>query len=55
MMACMKHFIGYGACMGGRDYGEAEMSYQTLYDNYLPPFQAGIDAGAASVMTAFIP
>lgn len=53
VMACMKHFIGYGACMGGRDYGEAEMSYQTLYDTYLPPFQAGIDAGAASVMTAF--
>ncbi len=53
VMACMKHFIGYGACMGGRDYGEAEMSNQTLYDTYLPPFQAGIDAGVASVMTAF--
>ncbi len=53
VMACVKHFIGYGACMGGRDYGEVEMSYQTLYDTYLPPFQAGIDAGAASVMTAF--
>lgn len=53
VMACMKHFVGYGACMGGRDYGEVEMSYQTLYDTYLPPFQAGIDAGVASVMTAF--
>ncbi len=53
ILACMKHFIGYGACIGGRDYNEVDMSPQTLYDIYLPPFQAGIDAGAATVMSAF--
>ena len=53
LLACMKHFIGYGAATGGRDYNEVEMSQQTLYDVYLPPFQAGIDAGAATVMCAF--
>ena len=52
-MACMKHFVGYGACIGGRDYNSADMSTQTLYDVYLPSFQAGIDAGAATVMSAF--
>lgn len=51
--ACMKHFIAYGACIGGRDYNTADMSMQTLHDVYLPPFKAGIDAGAATVMSAF--
>ena len=49
----MKHFIGYGAAIGGRDYNSAEISDQHLHDVYLPPFAAGIDAGAATVMTAF--
>ena len=53
IMACMKHFVGYGACIGGRDYNSADMSTQTLYDVYLPSFKAGIDAGAATVMSAF--
>lgn len=51
--ACMKHYIAYGACIGGRDYNTADLSLQTLHDVYLPPFQAGIDAGAATVMSAF--
>lgn len=53
IMACMKHFVAYGACIGGRDYNSADMSTQTLYDVYLPSFKAGIDAGAATVMSAF--
>ncbi len=53
LLACVKHFIGYGNAVGGRDYNEAEMSLQTMYDVYLPPFQAGIDAGAATLMAAF--
>lgn len=51
--ACAKHFAGYGACMGGRDYNSVEMSPQSLYNTFLPPFQAAIDAGAATVMSAF--
>ncbi len=53
LLACMKHYVGYGACIGGRDYNSADMSPQTLHDVYLPPFQAGIEEGAATVMTAF--
>lgn len=51
--ACAKHFVGYGACMGGRDYNTADMSEQTLFDMYLPSFQSAIDAGVRSVMSAF--
>ncbi len=53
VLACMKHFAGYGNCVGGRDYNEVEMSIPTLFDVYLPSFKAGIDAGAATVMSAF--
>ncbi len=53
VLACMKHFVGYGAAVGGRDYDAVDMSLNTLYDVYLPPFKAGIDAGAATVMSAF--
>lgn len=53
ILACMKHFIGYGNCVGGRDYNEVEMSLHTLHNVYLPSFKAGIDAGAATVMTAY--
>lgn len=53
IFACMKHYIAYGACIGGRDYNTADLSLQTLHDVYLPSFQAGIDAGAATVMSAF--
>ena len=51
--ACLKHFIGYGAASGGRDYNEVEMSDSTLRDIYLPPFAAAVDAGALTVMPAF--
>ncbi len=53
ILACMKHFAAYGAAIGGRDYNSADISLQTLMDVYLPPFKAGIDAGAATVMSAY--
>ncbi|TCN01265.1 beta-glucosidase [Paenibacillus sp. BK033] len=53
MIACLKHFAGYGAGEAGRDYNTVDMSERTLRDFYLPPFQAGIEAGAASVMNGF--
>ena len=51
--ACPKHFVGYGAAEGGRDYNSVEISEHTLREFYLPPFQAAIDAGAITIMTAF--
>ena len=51
--ACVKHFVGYGAAEGGRDYNSTEISEHTLREIYLPPFHAAVDAGAASVMSAF--
>lgn len=51
--ACLKHFVGYGASEGGRDYVFTEISRQTLWDTYLPPYEAGIRAGAATVMSCF--
>ena len=53
ILACMKHFTAYSACEAGRDYNGCELSDQTLFNTYLPPFKAGIDAGAATVMCAF--
>lgn len=49
-----KHFAGYGAARGGRDYDEAEISDSELRNVYLPPFKAAIDAGAANVMSAYM-
>ena len=51
--ACLKHYVGYGASEAGRDYVPTEISKQTLWDTYLPPFEVGIKAGAATVMSAF--
>ncbi len=51
--ACLKHYVGYGASEGGRDYSYTEISRQTLWDMHLPPFAAGVRAGARSVMSAF--
>ena len=51
--ACAKHFVGYGAAEGGRDYNSTEISEHTLRQYYLPPFHATVDAGIASVMSAF--
>jgi beta-glucosidase len=53
VMACAKHFIGYGAAEGGRDYNTTDMSEQTFRDIYLPPFKATVDAGVGSFMTSF--
>lgn len=49
----LKHFAGYGAAQGGRDYDAAEIPVSDLHDSYLPSFRAGILAGATSVMSAF--
>lgn len=53
MAACVKHFAGYGAPTAGRDYNTVELSEHTFREFYLPSYQAGIDAGAALVMTSF--
>ena len=53
MLACAKHFAGYGAALAGRDYNTVEMSEMTLREIYLPPFKAAVDAGVATIMTAF--
>jgi len=53
IIACLKHFIAYGAAEAGRDYNTVDISEGTLRNVYLPPFQAGIKAGAGSVMNAF--
>src|SRR3989475_4674654 len=51
--ACPKHFVGYGAAEGGRDYNAVELSEHTLRQFYLPPFHAAVDSGAATLMSAF--
>lgn len=51
--ACLKHFAGYGAPLGGRDYNCVELSPRTLREDYLPAYKAAIDAGVALVMTSF--
>src|SRR5581483_10152098 len=53
VVACLKHYVGYGAAEGGRDYNTTEISEYTLRNFYLPQFKAGVDAGALTVMSAF--
>ncbi len=53
LLACVKHFALYGAAEGGRDYNTTDMSRLKMYEYYLPPYKAAIDAGVASVMTSF--
>lgn len=53
LLATAKHFVAYGAAEGGRDYDAADLSERTLRETYLPPFEAAVDAGVASVMVAF--
>ncbi len=53
IMACVKHFIGYGAVEGGRDYNTVDIGEETLRNIHLPPFQHAIKAGVSSVMTSF--
>ncbi|MDU0348929.1 glycoside hydrolase family 3 N-terminal domain-containing protein [Actinomyces sp. MRS3W] len=54
ILAGPKHFAGYGAPAGGRDYEEVELSQSLLHNVYLPPFQAAIDAGAGNIMAAYM-
>ena len=51
--ACLKHYVGYGASEGGRDYSSTEIAPQRLWEMHLPPFEAGVRAGALTVMSAF--
>lgn len=53
VMACVKHFAAYGAAVGGRDYNSVDMSERMLFETYLPPFKAALDAGAATFMNSF--
>jgi beta-glucosidase len=53
VMACLKHFVGYGSPTAGRDYAGADMSAARLHEVFLPPFEAGVAAGAGSVMAGF--
>ncbi|MBE8725437.1 beta-glucosidase BglX [Flavobacterium hungaricum] len=53
VMACVKHFAAYGAGVGGRDYNSVDMSERMLWETYLPPFKAALDAGAATFMNSF--
>ena len=53
MVACAKHYIGYGASEGGRDYHRTEISDSTLYNYYVPAFRAAVEAGVATVMSSF--
>jgi beta-glucosidase len=53
LAACAKHLGGYGAAEGGRDYDTSEISEMTLRESYLPPFQAAMEAGVATVMPSF--
>ncbi|MEO6523122.1 MAG: glycoside hydrolase family 3 N-terminal domain-containing protein [Mucilaginibacter sp.] len=53
IMACVKHFAAYGAAIAGRDYNTVDMSDRLLWEVYLPPFKAALDAGAATFMNSF--
>ena len=53
LVACAKHFVGYGAAEGGRDYNSSEIPEDTLREIYLPPFHAAVEAGVGTLMSAF--
>lgn len=53
LMACVKHFALYGAAEAGREYNTVDMSRMQMYEYYLPPYKAAVDAGAASIMSSF--
>ncbi len=53
MLSCIKHFALYGGAEAGRDYNTVDMSRNRMYNDYLYPYQAGVEAGAATVMTSF--
>ena len=53
ILACVKHFALYGAAEAGRDYNTTDMSHIRMYNEYLPPYKAALDAGAGSIMASF--
>lgn len=53
MLACVKHYVGYGAADGGRDYAAVNIGPVELHQSHLPPFKAAVDAGVASLMPGF--
>lgn len=53
IMSCVKHYALYGAAEAGRDYGTTDMSRQRMYNEYLPPYKAAVDAGVGTVMASF--
>lgn len=53
IMACVKHFALYGAAEAGREYNTVDMSRIKMYEYYLPPYKAAVDAGAGSIMSSF--
>jgi beta-glucosidase len=53
LAACAKHYVGYGAAEGGRDYDKVELSEGTMRDVYMPSFHAAVDAGVATIMSGF--
>ena len=53
LLSCVKHFALYGAAEAGRDYNTTDMSRLRMYNEYLPPYKAAVEAGASSIMTAF--
>ena len=53
LMACVKHYALYGAAEAGRDYNTVDMSHWRMYNQYLPPYKAAVEAGVGSVMSAF--
>src|SRR5271165_306938 len=54
VLACVKHFAGYGAADGGRDYDSSYVAEEQMWNVYLPPFKAAIDAGVGSLMSAYM-
>lgn len=54
LLACAKHFAGYGAAEGGRDYDASYISDAQMHNVYLPPFHAAVDAGVGSIMSAYM-
>ena len=54
IVACAKHFVGYGAAEGGRDYDAADISDDQLWNVYFPPFRSAVDAGVGTVMSAYM-
>ena len=53
IMACVKHYALYGAAEAGRDYNTVDMSHLRMFNDYLPPYKAAVDAGAGSIMASF--